>query len=52
MSLFQLLKSCELPIESSPALELNREMVAASMIVDEIHEDVHQFFNKLKQLLT
>jgi hypothetical protein len=27
-------------------------MVAASMIVDEIHEDVHQFFNKLKQLLT
>lgn len=49
-SLFQRLKSYELPIQSTPALELTREMVAASMIADEIHEDVHQFFNKLSQL--
>jgi len=46
-SLFQRLKSYQLPIQSTAALELNRETVAASMMADEIHEDVHQFFNKL-----
>jgi AAA domain, putative AbiEii toxin, Type IV TA system len=50
-SLFQRLKSYELPIQSTSALELTREIVAASMITDEIHEDVHQLFNKLSQLL-
>ncbi len=51
-SLFQRLKSYELPIQPTSVLELTREIVAASMIADEIHEDVHQFFNKLSQLLT
>ena len=50
-SLFQRLKSYELPIQSTSVLELTREIVAVSMIPDEIHEDVHQFFNKLSQLL-
>lgn len=50
-SLFQRLKSYELPIQSTSALELTRETVAANMTVDEIHEDVHQFFDKLSQLL-
>lgn len=50
-SLFQRLKSYELPIQSTSALELTREIVAASMVADEIHKDVHQFFNKLSQLL-
>lgn len=50
-SLFQRLKSYELPIQSTSVLELTRETVAASMIADEIHEDVHQFFDKLRQLL-
>jgi AAA domain, putative AbiEii toxin, Type IV TA system/AAA ATPase domain len=50
-SLFQRLKSYELPIQSTSALELTREIVAANMIADEIHEDVHQFFNRLNQLL-
>ena len=51
-SLFQRLKSYELPIQSTSALELTREIVAASMIAEEIDEDVHQFFNKLNQLLS
>jgi AAA domain, putative AbiEii toxin, Type IV TA system len=50
-SLFQRLKSCEPPIQSVSVLELTREIVAASMEVNEIHEDVHQFFDGLKQLL-
>lgn len=51
-SLFQRLKSDKLPIQSTSILELTRETVAASMMAEEIHEDVHQFFNKLSQLLT
>jgi len=51
-SLFQRLKSYELPIQATSALELTREVVAASMVANEIHEDVHQFFNKLSQLLS
>ena len=50
-SLFQRLKSHELSIQSASALELTREIVAASMTEDEIHEDVHQFFSKLRKLL-
>jgi predicted ATPase len=50
-SLFQRLKSYEPPIPSISALELTREIVAASMATDEIHEDVHQFFHKVSQLL-
>ncbi len=50
-SLFQRLKAYKLPIQTSCILELNRETVAASMIGDEIHEDVHKFFDKLSQLL-
>lgn len=50
-SLFQRLKSYDLPIPSTSVLELTREIVAASMTADEIHEDVHKFFNKLSQLL-
>ena len=51
-SLFQRLKSYDPPISSVSALELTREIIAANMVVDEIHEDVHQFFNKLSQLLS
>ena len=50
-SLFQVLKAYQSPIASFPALELTREMVAVNMLADEIHEDVHRFFNKLGQLL-
>ena len=50
-SLFQRLKSHKLPIQSTSVLEVTREIVAASMIANEIHEDVHQFFNKLSQLM-
>ncbi|WP_416672167.1 ATP-dependent nuclease [Egbenema bharatensis] len=50
-SLFQRLKSHELPIQSTAALELTREIVAASMDANEVHEDVHQFFSKLSQLV-
>ncbi|HEY9752860.1 MAG TPA: AAA family ATPase [Coleofasciculaceae cyanobacterium] len=49
-SLFQRLKSYQLPMQSTAGLELTREIVAASMVADEIHEDVHQFFNKLNEL--
>ena len=51
-SLFQRLKSHKLPIQSTSVLEVTREIVAASMIANEIHEDVHQFFNKLSQLMS
>ena len=34
----------------SPSLNLIREQVAASMVADEIHEDVHVFFKKLVEL--
>ena len=44
-SLFQRLKSHQLPLESVPSLELTREIVATNMISDEIHKDVHQFFS-------
>lgn len=50
-SLFQDLKSFKHPTPSITSLELTREVVAASMLTDEIHEDVHNFFNKLNQLL-
>jgi energy-coupling factor transporter ATP-binding protein EcfA2 len=50
-SLFQGLKSCDLPVQSVTALELTREIVATNMKPEEIHEDVHQFFAKLEQLL-
>lgn len=49
-SLFQCLKSHKLPIPSTPTLELTREIVATSMLKDEIHEDVHHFFDKLNRL--
>lgn len=42
-SLFQQLR------KSDSLLELTRETVAVSMTVDEIHNDVHDFFAKLKQ---
>ena len=50
-SLFQRLKSYELPIQVPSVLEMTREKVAASMTADEIHLDVHQFFSKLSGLL-
>jgi hypothetical protein len=50
-SLFQVLKVYQVPIQSLPALELTREMVAVNMLADEIHEDVHRFFDKLGELL-
>lgn len=50
-SLFQRLKSHQLEIQSTSVMELTREIVAASMISDEIHEDVHAFFRKLNKLL-
>lgn len=36
--------------ESNPTLELIRENVAAAMAADELHEDVHRFFGKLRGL--
>jgi predicted ATPase len=50
-SLFQVLKAYQVPIQSLPALELTREMVAVNMLADEIHEDVHRFFAKLGERL-
>ena len=50
-SLFQRLKSYKPLTQSTSALELARETVAANMTASEIHEDVHQFFDKLSQLL-
>ncbi len=44
-SLFQTLRS------NKPPVELIRESVAANMSADEIHEDVHNFFAKLKNLV-
>ena len=44
-SLFQMLRS------NSPPVELIRESVAASMRAEEIHQDVHNFFAKLKRLV-
>lgn len=43
-SLFQQLRKGE------PPVQLIREQVALSMTADEIHEDVHQFIDKLKAL--
>jgi hypothetical protein len=34
-----------------PSIELPRERVAAVMTADEIHQDVHDFFNKLIALV-
>ncbi|MEO5333781.1 MAG: AAA family ATPase [Magnetococcus sp. YQC-5] len=34
-----------------PSIMLVREKIALSMQVDEIHEDVHQFFNRLRVLI-
>jgi energy-coupling factor transporter ATP-binding protein EcfA2 len=41
-SLFQLLRA------QTPSIELIRETVAGNMSADEIHDDVHAFFEKLK----
>lgn len=49
-SLFQRLKSHR-DLIKPVALELTREIVAVSMVADEIHEDVHQLFNNLSKLL-
>lgn len=49
-SLFQRLKSHP-PLIQPVALELTREIVAVSMVADEIHEDVHQLFDNLSKLL-
>jgi len=43
-SLFQQLR------KSDPPLELTRETVAVSMAADEIHNDIHDFFARLKQI--
>lgn len=51
-SLFQRLKSHQCLVQPVAAMEITREIVAASMSADEIHEDVHEFFNKLSQLLS
>ena len=45
-SLFQQLRNGDSPVQ------LLRERVALSMTIDEIHEDVHQFFDKLKALIS
>ncbi len=44
-SLFQRLR------RSNPSIQLLRETVTASMTADEIHEDVHAFFGKLKEAI-
>ena len=45
-SLFQLLRA------GGPATTLVREQVALNMTADEIHEDVHGFFDRIKALTT
>ena len=50
-ALFQRLKSIDPLGQSTSPLELTREAVAANMNTDEIHEDVHRFFDKLSQSL-
>ena len=44
-SLFQRLR------KSDPPLELTRETVAVNMTADEIHNDIHDFFARLKQIV-
>lgn len=44
-SLFHLLRN------GAPSLRLNPEQIALSMTADELHEDVHQFFNKLETMV-
>ncbi len=36
----------------NPSIELRRERIAATMTAEEIHEDVHQFFGKLIDMVT
>jgi uncharacterized protein YejL (UPF0352 family) len=43
-SLFQVLR------KHKPSIELIRDIVAGNMIADEIHADVHAFFEKLKSI--
>ena len=43
-SLFQQLRT------ATPTVQLIREQIAATMVADEIHDDVHQFFGKLVSL--
>lgn len=50
-SLFQQLKNYPSPLPSISIIELTRDIVAATMRADEIHQDVHQFFHKLSQLI-
>jgi predicted ATPase len=50
-SLFQRLKSYRLPVQSVAALEMTREIVATNMTTNEIHEDVHAFFERISQLV-
>lgn len=44
-SLFQILR------RSNPMLELIRENVAVNMTADELHDDIHAFFDKLKEIV-
>jgi hypothetical protein len=37
--------------QGNPAVQIIRENVAVNMLREEIHEDVHQFFAKLGELL-
>ena len=46
-SLFQRLKAHKHPTPTGSSIELTREVVAVNMLPDEIHEDVHHFFEKL-----
>jgi len=50
-SLFQRLKKHIPIVKISANLELTRDTVAASMKPEEIHEDVHLFFEKLNLIL-
>lgn len=45
-SLFQILRNHD------PSLELIRENVAVNMNTDEIHDDIHNFFSKLNEIVT
>ena len=50
-SLFQRLKAYNPPNPIPFSVEITRELVSANMLKTEIHEDVHNFFNKLSYLL-
>lgn len=51
-SLFSQLKTAGLETKKEKRLVLNKEIIAASMRDDEIHEDIIEFFNKIEECVS